>query len=191
MGISTVNQLIQRAKSMNEYNNSGVANDSVWIDFFNIALMSMVNDLKIEAETAITHSKTTKEQDLPTGFFSVLYVLDQDGEEVEPYYLDTFSIDSHPSLSAGYLIKNKGSKTVIEFRNLAEQTYTLAYIRYPEKLAASSQVPEVPTIGETALCYKAIGLALENNNQPGAQDFEDRYNLEVMKIQKAAWVRGG
>lgn len=195
MGLSTVQQLIQRAKNMNEYNNSGVSKDDIWVDFFNEALMSMVEYLNIDEEVKFTLNSTTTTFDLPEGYYGLIKITDSSTNELRPYKDEGFTLDGGRGYSPGYNIKNKGSKYIIEFPLMQPDTFTVSYIRYPLKLENSTiqtQKPEVPTVGETALCYKAISHALENNNQPGqARYFDEKYVLELDKINKASYRARG
>lgn len=195
MGRSTVNQLIQRAKNMNEYNNSGVASDVVWLDFFNDALTSMVDELGIEESFSITCDPAVSSYDLPEDYYRVLSVADSANNELSTFRDFGFSIDGGRSFNVGYLVKNKGSKQVIELKQIQPKSMTVQYIRYPQTLLladVTTQKPEVPTAGETALCYKAVSHALKNNNQLGqSQYYEELYLAEVAKINKASFrVRG-
>lgn len=192
MGISTVSQLVQRAKSMNEYNNSGVANDSVWVDFFNEALMSLVEDLNILEEVQITINPSLKSYDLPENYYGLIHVTNSLNNELSPYKDYGFSLEGTRSYSPGYDIKNKGFKYVIEFPYIQPETLTVTYIRYPTKLEFSqreSQKPEIPTSGESALCYKAISNALKNNNQLGQAQYYDSLFREQMGIVRTANLR--
>ena len=76
MGRSTVQQLIQRAKNLNEYNNSGVANDAVWLDHFNAALVEMVDDLNLEDTFEIHYTPSQATYDLPANYFSLVLLND-------------------------------------------------------------------------------------------------------------------
>lgn len=189
MGRSTVNQLIQRAKNMNEYNNSGVASDVVWLDFFNEALTSMVDDLGIEESYSITCDPAVTSYDLPEDYYQVLSIVDSANNELSTFKDFGFNIDGGRSYNVGYLVKNKGAQQAIELKHIQPESMTVHYIRYPETLLladVTTQKPEVPTVGETALCYKAVSHALKNNNQLGqAQYFEELYAAEVSKVNKA------
>lgn len=85
---------------------------------------------------------------------------------------------------------DKGSKHVIDITYNQACTFNLYYQRYPKKLEIadiSTQRPEVPTIGETALCYKAIYYACLNNNQlDQAQFFDELYKRERAGIKTAS-----
>lgn len=195
MGMSTVQQLVQRAKSMNEYNNSGVATDAVWVDFFNEALMSMVDELNIQEEVQIIVNADTKTYDLPENYYSLKRMVDVYNNEISAFKDEGINFNGGRSFRPGYDVKYKGSKFVMEFPLVDPTTMTLTYTRYPERLEVSrveSQKPEVPTVGETALCYKAIAHALENNNLPGqAREYEEKYLREVEKIHKASFRARG
>lgn len=195
MGRSTVNQLIQRAKNMNEYNNSGVTSDVVWIDFFNEALSSMVEELAIEESYYITCNPVVNSYDLPEDYYQLVSIVDSLNNELTTFRDNGFNIDGTRTYNPGYTIKNKGNKQIVELQYLQPESIKVSYLRYPATLLFSditSQKPEVPTVGETALCYKAISHALKNNNQLGqAQYFEDLYTLELGKINRASFRARG
>ncbi|MDF2790544.1 MAG: hypothetical protein K0S80_3645, partial [Neobacillus sp.] len=69
---------------------------------------------------------------------------------------------------------------------------TLLYDRYPAVLEyslISTQKPDIPTSGETALCYKAIASALKNNNQLGQAQYYDGLYKEQLAIIRTATNR--
>jgi hypothetical protein len=66
------------------------------------------------------------------------------------------------------------------------------YTRYPALLEyanISIQRPEVPTAGETALCYKAISNSLKNNNQLGQAQYYDGLYKEQRATVKLAVLK--
>lgn len=192
MGRSTSQELITRGKAENAYNNSGISADVQWVDFFNDALADLVDDLAIQAALIpINLISPTREYDLPTDFFGIESMYDGNGNRIAERrtYEQKYPV--------GYRILNKGSKFVVDLYNFTtNQTFTGQYIRYPVKLTsggASSEYPEVPTMGEKALFYYAIAKALRNNNQPGqAAEYDKHYEVERKKIRTAmARSRGG
>jgi hypothetical protein len=159
MGRSTVLQLIQRAKNMNEYNNSGVASDVVWLDHFNSALIEMADDLNLEETIEIPYIPTQTSYDLPDGYYSLVLLNNKQTNQrlTQKRYFDQL----YPP---GYWVTDKGYKYVIDITFPQATTFVLYYERYPDVLEyslISTQKPDVPTIGETALCYKAISHALK------------------------------
>lgn len=185
MGRSTVEQLINRAKAMNDYNNSGISSNAQWVDFFNAALIEMVDDLSLEAEAAINFDPSVRLYDLPEDYYGIIMLLDENGRRIlkRRHYEHDYP--------AGYWIFDRGSHFQIDLAGFnSPQTMVLVYIRYPEQLDLAqirTQRPEVPTSGETALCYKAIKFALLNNNIPGQADYyESLYRRERYNVRNAA-----
>jgi hypothetical protein len=190
MGASTSQQLIAKGKGENGYNNSGISNDSQWVDFFNDALADLVDDLGIEESLdPIVFVSTVRENTLPADYFSLVNLYDGNGCEV--YERRSYN-QKYP---AGYRVLFKGSSYVIDLYSFTtNQTFTGQYYRYAEALTIADyadQHPEVPTVGEKALIYYAISKALRNNNQP-VGDYLKLYERERMKIRDAiAKARGG
>lgn len=184
MGRSTVSQLIQRAQSMNEYDNHAVANDSVWVSHFNSALSDMAEDLKIDEVMTIAYVNSQDEYDLPDDFYSLIIVNDQNNRRIAKLrHMDQVS-------PPGYWIVNRGDKFTILLKGFyGGETFTIRYTRYPallDEAQKDTQKPEVPNIAEDALCYRAVSRALYNNNQIGkAQYFEGLYRGELGKIHTA------
>lgn len=184
MGRSTVNQLIQRAKNMNEYNNSGVASDTVWLDHFNAALVEMADDLNLEETIEIPYTPTQTTYDLPEDYYSLVLLNDKTTNRrlTQKRHFD----QKYPP---GYWIMDRGDKHTIDITFNNATTFVLFYERYPKVLELgqiSTQRPEVPTAGETALCYKAISHALKNNNQLGqAAHFDSLFKEQIAIIRTA------
>lgn len=195
MGRSTVQQLIQRAKSMNEYNNSGIASDVVWIDHFNEALTSMVDELAIQESYSITCDPAVSVYNLPDDYYKLISITDQSDIELSTFKDGGFTLDGFRNINPGYTIQNKGPNYALELKSYQPDSLTVQYIRYPAVLELANintQKPEVPTVGENALCLKAIVHSLENNNQLGqAQEFERKYLNELQKIDKANFKAKG
>jgi hypothetical protein len=191
MGRSTVSQLISRAQAMNAYNNSGVASNAVWCDFFNAALTEMTENLNLETNYEINVVVGTRLYDLPDDYYSLTLINDQNNTRL----VKRRNYDQR--YPAGYWIFDRGSKHEIDlYEYTSPMTVTLVYQRYPEQLVSTNiatQKPEVPTAGETALCYKAISNALKNNNQLGqSQHYDNLYKEEILKVRTATTrARGG
>ena len=190
MGISTAQQLIERAKNFNEYNNSGVSSTAKWVDFMNSALIEMVDDLSLEEFVTIEHIPGQRTYDLPSDYYSLVLLNDNTTN-------NRLAIRRHydQKYPYGYWVVDKGDKHQIDLLYTSPSTLTLLYKRYPKLIELSniaSQKPEVPTAGETALCYKAVKFALLNNNQIGqAEYFEKLYKDERANIKTAtARARG-
>jgi hypothetical protein len=185
MGRSTVNELIQRAKSMNDYNNSGIETMTAWVDFFNEALTNMVDDLGLEEVLTINFVQGTTEYDLPEDYYGMITVTEADtGTQMAKRR-------AYPQkYPYGWWVLDKGSKTVLDLIYNFNKAFKVHYNRYPAKLelgTIATQKPEVPTTGETALCYKAINRALLNNNQfEQAAVFEKLYKDERANIRTAS-----
>lgn len=184
MGDATVRQLINRAKNMNGYNNSGIATDAVWVDFFNAALVEMTDDLNLEETYIINFVPGTREYDLPSNFYALSVIFDQNGSAV------AMRRNYNQRYPAGYWVLNKGDRRVLDLYEYTQPlTFNLLYRRYPKPLTYSdiaTQKPEVPTAGEIALCYKAIYFACLNNNQIGqAEFFDSLYQKERVNIKTA------
>lgn len=183
MGRSTVQQLIQRAKNMNEYNNSGVANDAVWVDHFNAALVEMVDDIDLQELTTLSYSPSQRTYTLPDDYYSLLLMNTENKQRINQRR-------DYDSQTPGYWIMDKGSSHELDIVFNQDTELTILYQRYPEVLTfatISTQRPEIPTAGETALCYKAVYFSLLNNNQPGqAQYFEELYKKERATVKLAA-----
>jgi hypothetical protein len=184
MGRSTVAQLITRAKNMNEYDNHGVANDSIWVMHFNSALSEMTEYLNIDEKTEINYIYGQDEYELPDDFYSMIIVNDRSNQRIAKLrHMDQQS-------PAGYWVVNRGDKFKILLKGFyGNETLTIRYTRYPallDEAQKDTQHPEVPNIAEDALCYKAIMNALLNNNQVGkAQAFDGMYRNELAKINIA------
>lgn len=185
MGRSTVQQLIQRAQNMNSYNNNGIETQNAWIDFFNDALQSMVDDLDIHEETTLVFNPSQKQYDLPDDYYALRIIEDTIRKETLVQ-----KRNYNQRYPYGYWVIDKGSKHVIDITYDNATTFNLYYQRYPEQLTLAqidTQKPEVPTIGETALCYKAIYYACLNNNQiEQATYFDDLYKRERANIKTAS-----
>lgn len=185
MGRSTVNELIQRAKSMNAYNNSGIETTTAWLDFFNEALSNMVDDLDLEEVVTINYVQGTSEYDLPEDYYGIITVTEADnGNQMAKRR-------AYPQkYPYGWWVLDKGSKVVLDILFNFNKSFKVHYNRYPTKLELGSiatQKPEVPTAGETALCYLAVNRALLNNNQfEQASVFEKLYKEERANIRTAS-----
>lgn len=184
MGRSTVSQLIKRAQNMNEYDNHGVKDDSIWIDHFNSALSEMAEDLKIDERVEIEFIYGTEEYDLPDDFYSMIIVNDSRNSRIA-------KLRHMDEKNKGYWVVNRGGKFRIILRGFySSEAITIRYTRYPallEEEQKDTQQPEVPNIAEDALCYKAISRALMNNNQIGkAQAFDNLYRTELAKVNTAS-----
>ncbi|UKS27203.1 hypothetical protein LOZ80_38085 [Paenibacillus sp. HWE-109] len=183
MGTSTAGQLIAKGKAENGYNNSGIATDLTWLDFFNDALRDLVDDLNIvDLLPALAFTAGTREVDLPSDYFSLVDLYDGNGTYVceRRNYMQAYP--------AGYMVMNRGGKYIIDLYNYSNsQSFTGLYQRYAKVLAATTDSPEVPTVGERFLIYYAISKALYNNNQMGqGQEYEQKYEQERLKIRNAA-----
>lgn len=183
MGRSTIQQLITRAKSLNQYNNSGVDNDSIWIDHFNSALVEMVDDLNLQETFTINYTKDVTTYDMPDDYYAMVMLLDSKNTQIpqKRNYNQVYPM--------GYWVLDKGDHFEININYDRADTLTLLYERYPTVLELSTittQKPEVPTSGETALCYKAISNSLKNNNQLGqAQYYDGLYKEQLANIRIA------
>lgn len=188
MGRNTVAALIATGQATNSYNNTGISSNALWIDAFNSALQDLVEDIGLIGSTTIPYVNGTTTYDLPSDYFEVMQVVDSSGYEI---YKRQFEIEPFPCFNS-YFIKNAGASYQIVFddRNATEDL-TVSYIRYPEVLAVanvSTQLPEVPTIGENALIYYAIARSLRNNNQIGqAMEVDRQYEVERKKIRDAKY----
>lgn len=185
MARSTVNELIQRAKSMNNYNSSGIESTTAWVDFFNEALSSMVDDLGLEEVMTINFVIGTTEYDLPEDYYAIITVTEADTGSTMA------KRRAYPQkYPFGWWVMDKGSKTVLDLIFNFNKAFKVHYNRYPAKLELaniSTQKPEVPTVGETALCYKANYYACLNNSHfDEAQYFEKLYKEEQAKIRTAS-----
>lgn len=184
MGRSTVSQLINRAKNQNEYNNSGVSSDEVWVDHFNAALQEMTDDLKLDTTTTIDFTPGTEEYDLPDDYYGFLTLNDRNNSRVGKRR------NFDQTYPGGYWIVNKGANYALNLKGFTSpETFTLYYYRYPALLDVAqkdTQKPEISTSAENALVYKAISHALQNNNQLGQSEyFEQLYRQEVAKMNTA------
>lgn len=189
MGRSTVQQLIQRAKNMNEYNNSGVSNDTIWVDHFNAALVEMVDDLDLQQPFTIAYTPLQRSYTLPDDYYSLLLLTTQNKQRINERR-------DYDEQSPGYWVMDKGSHHEADIIFSYPTELTALYQRYPAQLEVSqkeTQKPEIPTAGETALCYKAVYFSLLNNNQPGqAKYFDDLYQKERANVRMAvAKAKGG
>lgn len=195
IGRSSIGQLINRAKNINEYNNHAVQNNSVWVDFFNEALGSMVEELDIRDDSTIEFVKGTKQYDLPEDYFSVVEIIDDQDQYVRPFKDNGINIDGERTLRPGYKIENKGSKYIIEFPHIEPpRTLTIEYVRYPALLTINdlNVKPEIPTANEMALCYKAVHFALSNNNQIGqAQYYNELFTQEMQRVDRVSFKARG
>lgn len=183
MGISSVAKLIALGKSENGYNNSGIASDNTWLDFFNSALNDLVDDLNLEEVLpTITHDGLVREHDLPADYYSLILFNDGNGNRI----VQRRNYDQQ--YPPGYWVLYKGSKYVIDLYNFSSaQTFKGLYQRYAKALSSTTDTPEIPSVGERALVYYAISKALYNNNQMGqAQEYEKKYEGERLKIRTAA-----
>lgn len=167
---------------MNEYNNSGVASDTVWLDHFNAALVEMVDDLDLNELYEFEYSTDQRAYNLPDDYYSIILLNVKDRQRLRErrYYDDK---------SPGYMVIDKGSHFELDLVFNQPATFSLLYQRYPKTLEyslISTQRPEVPTAGETALCYKAISHALKNNNQLGqAAHFDSLFKEQIAIIRTA------
>lgn len=189
MGRSTVQQLINKGKGENGYNNAGITSDDKWVDFFNAALNDLADDLNLVETFSIVFNGTTRENDLPADYFSIIELYEANGNPVRERRVYGSASNG---FQIGYWILYKGDKYVIDlFKYNAVQTFTGLYQRYALALtsdaAGLAKSPQVPTVGEMALPYYAISKALKNNNQLGqAQEYEKKYEAERLKIRNAA-----
>lgn len=186
MGASTVAQLIAKGQKENAYNNSGISSNEDWYGFFNDALRDLVDDLRIEKVSTITFVTTTREYDLPADYYAMGIVYDS---SFNPQVKRRNYAQRHP---AGYWIFYRGSAHVIDlYSYTSNQTLNYTYMAYPTAITATTDSPEVPSVGEKALIYYALSKALRNNNQVGqAKEMEEKYEAERLKIRTAA-ARGG
>lgn len=189
MGRSTIQQLIQRAKNMNEYNNSGVSKEDVWVDHFNAALVEMTDDLELQSFTTVPYTPEQRTYSLPDDYYSLVLVTTENKQRVNPRR-------DYDTQAPGYWIIDQGGTKVMDINFSQPTTLTLLYLRYPTNLEVAlkdTQKPEIPTAGETALCYKAVYFSLLNNNQPGqAKYFDDLYQKERANVRIAvAKAKGG
>lgn len=187
MGRSTVRQLIERAKSYNEYNNSGVTSDVIWLDHFNSALIEMVDVLNLEETFEIPYITSQQTYDLPDDYYSLILLNDRLTNQrlTQKRHFD----QKYPP---GYWIIDRGDKYTIDITFSAPTTFVMYYEHYPKVLELSqitTQKPEIPTAGETALCYKAISAALKNNNQLGQAQYYDTLFKEQLATIKTATTR--
>jgi hypothetical protein len=183
MGRSTVAQLIQRAKNLNQYNNSGVDSDAMWVDHFNAALVEMVDNLDLQETFTIAYTKDTQLYTLPDDYYALLLLIDSKNQPI------TQKRNYNQSYPNGYWILDKGDHFDIDISYNTDDMLTILYNRYPKELIFAdiqTQKPEVPTTGETSLCYLAISKALQNNNQLGqAQYYDGLYKSELANIRIA------
>lgn len=184
MGRSTVQQLITRAKNLNQYNNSGVDSDVIWFDHFNSALTDMADDLNLEDTVEIAYLTTQQTYDLPADYYSLVLLNDKTTNTrlMQKRHFD----QKYPP---GYWVMDRGSKHTIDITYNQPTTFVLYYERYPALLEysqISTQKPEVPTAGEDALVYKAISHALKNNNQLGQAQYYDNLYKEARANVKVA-----
>jgi hypothetical protein len=185
MGASTTAQLITKGRSENGYNNSGIAGNSQWVDFFNDALRDLVEDLGIEQTGTIAFVVATREYDLPDDYYSIAIMNDGTRSRVSKRR------NYDQEWPEGYWIFNRGGNYVIDLYNfMSAQTFTFTYQAYAPELVLgniTTEHPSVPSVGEKALIYYAVSKALRNNNQIGqAQDYERLYEGERKKIRNAA-----
>lgn len=180
MGRSTVTELMNKGKSENAYNNSGIKTPAQWMDFFNDALNDLVDDLNLTKTFTVTHDGAAREYDLPDDFYSVFILNDQSNGRV--------AVRRNYDANGGYWVMYKGSKYVIDlWKYTSAQTFNGVYQRYATKLTDVGNNPEVPDVGEKALIYYALGKALRNNNQVGqAKEMDEKYEAERLKIRNAA-----
>jgi hypothetical protein len=190
MGVSTTQQLINKAKNENSYNNSGLSSDGTFIDFFNDALNDLVDDLSLEETLTINFVVGTREYDLPANFYALPLMSDANKYRV------TKRRNYDQQYPPGYWVMNRGSKYIIDLYNYTSaQTFTGLYQRYPVALTLAgiaTEKPEVATVGERALIYYALSKALRNNNQvEQAMEMEKKYESERLKIRTAAMKARG
>lgn len=183
MGRSTVAQLIKRAQNQNEYDNHGVASDEIWIDHFNSALQEMTDDIKLDETMTINFVTGTEDYDLPEDYYAIRSLSDTHGQVRRRRNFE----QEYPP---GYWIKNKGNRYAVNLKGYSSnETFTLHYYRYPallDSMNKDTQKPEIQTIAEDALVFKAISKALLNNNQIGKSEyFEGLYKAEIGKINTA------
>lgn len=194
MGRSTVSQLIARGKAENGYNNSGIDRDDAWVDFFNDALGDLVDDLQLRAPLTLPYDGSTRQIVLPSDFFAFAELYNQFGCAVRER--PDYGADLYWWPEGYYILDIGGNKVIDLYRYTSAQSFQGLYIRYPAYIQYTvpglASYPEVPTVGEKALIFYAIGKALRNNNQMGqAQDYERLYELERKKIRNAtARARG-
>lgn len=193
MGRSTVAALIARGQNENRYNNVGIASQSnaKWIDWFNAALQDLASDINLTADLSISFVQGTREYDLPADFMEIRELWDGFGcaTTKRRYYDQIYGF--YYNTPEGYYVRFVGDKYTIDlYQYNSDQVFNGIYIRYPALLTVadqSTQVPEVPTIGENALIYYAISKAMDANNQRGqAQSYMGMYEQERKKIRDAA-----
>lgn len=183
MGSSTTQQLIAKGKRENGYNNSGIATDPAWVDFFNDALRDLVEDLNIvEMLPPLNYTAGTREVDLPSDYYGIVELYDGNGCRVceRRTYMQQYP--------CGYFVMFRGSKHVMDFYNyMSSQSFTGIYMRYAKTLTyEEGQIPEISTVGERALVYYAISKALANNNETELSVlYDSKYNEERKKIRTA------
>ncbi|MEN2765775.1 hypothetical protein [Ornithinibacillus xuwenensis] len=161
----------------------------MWIDFFNEALFSMVEDLEINEDISIEFIDGVNEYDLPENYYSLVELKDEQNQLIPAYRNNGIDISGSQTYRPGYEIMQRGSKFVITFPLMkAPRTFQLRYIRYPNQLSLANEgdKPEIPTVAETALCYKAISFALMNNNQYGQSQFVDDMFMNKASIGRRA-----
>jgi hypothetical protein len=167
---------------MNEYNNSGVSADSVWVDHFNAALVEMADDLDLQESFTLSYSTDKRVYTLPDDYYSLLLLTTENKQRIAQRR-------EYDSQTPGYWVMDKGSRHEVDVVFPQATILTGLYQRYPANLEVSSvqtQKPEIPTAGETALCYLAISKALLNNNQPGqAKYFIDLYTAQRANVRLA------
>lgn len=188
MGRNTVAALIARGKNRNDYNNSGIDTDGKWVDAFNAALQDLAIDINLTGQLTISYVSGTSQYDLPDDFIELRELRDGFSCPItKRRYYDQNSFFRFPQ---GYFILFNGTNYVIDISDFnANQTLSGIYTRYPAALdpTNTTQIPEIPTIGEDALIDYAVMISLRNNNQLGqASSVQQEYETGRKKIRDAA-----
>jgi hypothetical protein len=167
---------------MNEYNNSGVSKDSVWVDHFNAAMVEMVDDLNLQESFTIAYTPDTRTYILPDDYYSLLILTAGNKQRINQRR-------EYDSQVPGYWVVDKGSHFELDIAFSQPTELTVVYQRYPTNLEVAlmeTQHPEIATAGETALCFKAVYFSLLNNNQPGqAKYYNDLFTEQRGTIRIA------
>lgn len=193
MGRSTVAALIARGQNENRYNQVGINSQSnaKWIDWFNAALQDLAVDINLTEPFQVNFVQGTRSYALPDDFIEVRELWDGYGcPTIKRRYYDQI-YGFYYNTPQGYYVTFDGTGYKIDlYEYNADQVFNGIYIRYPALLTVadqSTQMPEVPTIGENALIYYAISKAMDANNQRGqAQSYMQMYERERLKIRDAA-----
>lgn len=190
IGRSTTAQLITKGKAENKYNNSGIASDSQWVDFFNDALADLADDMGLTDNHTLTVASGTNEYDMPDDYYGTILFFETVGGFPYPKRRN-YNDFNRP----GYWVFNRGGIYVMDIRQIPDgKEMTVVYQKYATVLtesAKNTQYPEVQRVGEKALIYYALQKALRNNSHlDDAKEYERLYEQERLKIRTAA-ARGG